>query len=66
MTAALFQGLYVVIDDDRTYSVPHVMILPGPFRSGLVWVADPMIGLPTIRSYCRVVKSAAVAFAVAA
>ena len=63
---AFRQGQYVVIDDDRTYSVSHVMILPGHLSAHLVWVADPMIGLPTIRTYHRVVKSATMAFAVAA
>ena len=63
---ALRQGQYVVIDDDRTYSVSHVMILPGCLSAHLVWVADPMIGLPTIRTYHRVVKSATMAFAVVA
>ena len=63
---ALRQGQYVVIDDDRTYLVSHVMILLGPLSKHLVWVADPMIGLPAIRTYRRVVKSATMAFAVAA
>lgn len=63
---ALRQGRYVVIDDDRTYSVSHVMILPGPLSASLVWVADPMLGIPTIRTYRRVVRSATMAFAVAA
>ena len=63
---ALYAGKFVVIDDDQTYSVSHVMLLPGPLSAGLVWVADPMIGIPTIRTYRRVVRSATMAFAVAA
>lgn len=62
----LRQGKYVVIDDDCTYRVSHVMILPGPLSERLVWVADPMIGLPTIRTFRRVIKSATMAFPVAA
>ena len=42
------------------------MILSGPLSASLVWVADPMIGLPTIRAYRRVIRSATMAFAVAA
>ena len=42
------------------------MILPGYLSERLVWVANPMIGLLTIRTYHRVVKSATMAFAVAA
>lgn len=63
---ALRQGRYVVIDDDRTYSVSHVMILPGPLSARLAWVADPMIGIPTIRTYRRIIRSATMAFSVAA
>ena len=62
----LLKGRYVVIDDEMTYSVGHVMILPGPVCARLVWVADPMLGIPTIRTYRRVVRSATMAFAVAA
>ena len=42
------------------------MMLPAYLGVHLVWVEDPMIGLPTIRIYRRVVKSATMAFAVAA
>ena len=66
VAGTLQAGKLVVIDDDRTYSVSHVMILPGYLSENLVLVADPMIGLPTIRTYRRVVKSATMAFAVAA
>ena len=66
VAAALQAGKFVVIDDDRTYSVSHVMILPGFLSKRLVWVADPMLGIPTIRTYRRVVGSATMAFAVAA
>jgi len=55
-----------VIDDDRAYSVSHIMILPGYLNERLVWVANPMIGLLTIRAYSRVIRSATMAFAVAA
>ena len=42
------------------------MILPGYLNERLVWVANPMIGLLTIRAYSRVIRSATMAFAVAA
>ena len=63
---ALSEGKYVVIDDDRTYDECHVIMLPGCFTRNLVWCADPMIGLPTLRTYRRVTKSATEAFTVAA
>ena len=66
VAGTLQAGKLVVIDDDRTYSVSHVMILPGYLSERLVWVADPMIGLPTVRTYRRVIRSATMAFAVAA
>ena len=63
---ALRQGWYVVIEDERTYAEGHVMMLPAYLSTHLVWVEDPMIGLPTIRTYRRVVKSATMACAVTA
>ena len=66
VVAALESGKYVVIDDGKTYDVDHVMILPGPLSKSLVFVADPTLGIPTIRTYRRVVRSATMAFSVAA
>ena len=63
---ALLAGKFVVIDDDTTYHECHVVILPGYFTSRLVWCADPAIGVPTIRTYRRVVKAATEAFTLAA
>ena len=63
---ALGRGQYVVIDDGKTYDVDHVIILPGALTKSLVWVADPMIGLPAIRTYRRVIRSSTMAFSVAA
>lgn len=63
---ALLAGKYVVIDDDETYQDCHVIMLAGHFTRGLVWCADPMIGLPALRTYRRVVQSATEAFTVAA
>ena len=43
-----------------------MLLLPAYLGAHLVWVEDSMIGLPTIRTYHRVVRSATMAFAVAA
>ena len=63
---ALLAGKYVVIDDDQTYRECHVILLPGVFAGNWIWCADPMIGIPTLRTYKRVVRSATEAFTVAA
>lgn len=43
-----------------------MLLLPAYLGAHLVWVEDSMIGLPTIRTYRRVVKAVTEAFTLAA
>ena len=43
-----------------------LLLLPAYLSTNLVWVADPNVGFPTIQTYRRVVRSATMAFTVAA
>ena len=58
---------YAIIDDERTYAEGHMLLLlPAYLSTNLVWVADPNVGFPTIQTSRRVVRSATMAFTVAA
>jgi hypothetical protein len=60
---ALDSARLVVIDDNKTYSESHVILIIGHTRKHL-WVIDPMVGFPTLRSLRRVVNSADEAFSI--
>lgn len=60
----LDQDKIIVVDDNRTYVEEHVIIIPARLTRRLLWVADPMLGIPTLRTIDRVVRSGREAFAI--
>lgn len=60
----LDQDKILVIDDNATYTNKHVIIIPARLTQRLLWVADPVLGIPTLRTIERIVRSSDRAFAI--